>query len=169
MTTEPRAAPRVLFVCTGNICRSPTAEGVLRALAARSGMPVHVASAGLVAYHEGEAPDPRAQAAAARRGYDLSSQRARSLRGTELDAFDHVWVMDRGHLSQLRRRYGERPQVRLFLDAVRPEGVRALEVPDPYLADDAAFEHALDLIEAGCAAVVAGWRDESAPPEFRGT
>ena len=150
-------APRVLFVCTGNICRSPTAEGVLRALAARAGVAVEVDSAGLLGAHAGEPPDARAQAAAARRGYDLAALRARRFEAEDLDAYDHVWVMDRGHLNQLRRRYGARGHVRLFLDAAAPDGVRAREVPDPYLGEAAAFEAVLDLIEAGCRAAVAAW------------
>ena len=158
MTQPGDRAPRVLFVCTGNICRSPTAEGVLRALAAREGIAVDVDSAGLLGAHAGEPPDPRAQAAAARRGYDLGALRARRLEAEDLGAYDHVWVMDRGHLNQLRRRYGPREHVRLFLDAVAPDGVRAREVPDPYLGEAAAFEAVLDLIEAGCRAAVAGWR-----------
>jgi protein-tyrosine phosphatase len=152
------AAPkRVLFVCTGNICRSPTAEGVLRTLAARAGIPVEAASAGLLGAHAGEPPDPRTRAAAARRGYDLDAQRARPLEGEDFDAYDHVLVMDRGHLNLVRRRYGDRPNVALFLEAAAPAGVRAREVPDPYAADDAAFETVLDLIEAGCQALVAAW------------
>lgn len=151
------APPRVLFVCTGNICRSPTAEGVLRTLAARAGVAVEVSSAGLLSAHAGEAPDPRARAVAARRGYDLDALRARALRPEDLDDADHVWVMDRGHLNLLRRRYGERAHVRLFLEATAPTGSRAREVPDPYLGDDAAFESVLDLIEAGCRAAVASW------------
>jgi protein-tyrosine phosphatase len=156
---EDRAAPRrVLFVCTGNICRSPTAEGVLSALAVRAGVPVEVDSAGLLGAHAGQPPDPRAQAAAALRGYDLGALRARRFEPEDLDAFDHVWVMDRGHLNQLRRRYGERSHVRLFLEATAPQGVRAREVPDPYLGEAAAFEAVLDLVEAGCRAAVAAWR-----------
>ncbi|MFN2323941.1 MAG: low molecular weight protein-tyrosine-phosphatase [Trueperaceae bacterium] len=156
---DDRAAPRrVLFVCTGNICRSPTAEGVLRALAAQAGVPLDVDSAGLLGAHAGQPPDPRAQAAAARRGYDLSALRARRFEPEDLSAYDHVWVMDRGHLNQLQRRYGVRSNVRLFLEATAPEGVRAREVPDPYLGEAEAFETVLDLVEAGCRAAVAAWR-----------
>lgn len=156
--SDAGAAPRrVLFVCTGNICRSPTAEGVLRALAARAGLEVAVDSAGLIEAHAGEPPDPRAQAAAARRGYDLGALRARRLRPEDLETHDHVWVMDRGHLNQLNRRYGVRSNVRLFLEAAAPDGVRAREVPDPYLGETAAFEAVLDLVEAGCRAVVGAW------------
>ncbi len=159
----------VLFVCSGNICRSPTAEEVLRTQAAAAGIAVRVDSAGLLDAHEGEAPDPRAQRAAQRRGYDLSALRARPVSEADLDAYDHVWVMDRGHLNLLRRRFGDRANVRLFLEATAPDGVRAREVPDPYVGDDAGFEMVLDLIEAGSRAAVAAWRHEDAPPEFRGT
>jgi len=147
----------VLFVCTGNICRSPTAEGVMRALLERSGMAGEVDSAGTMGYHVGDPPDGRSQAAAAARGYDLSSLRGRVVREEDLERFDHVWVMDRGHLNRLRARYGDRPNVRLFLEATAPEGVRAREVPDPYAGDVAGFERVLDLIEAGCRAAVERW------------
>jgi len=150
-------APSVLFVCTGNICRSPTAEGVLRTLLAAAGWTGEIDSAGLLPHHAGEAPDPRAQAAAAARGYDLADLRARALGPDDVARFDHVWVMDRGHLNLLRRRYGAAANVALFLEAVAPPGVRAREVPDPYLADEAAFEQVLDLIEAGCRAALERW------------
>lgn len=159
--------PRVLFVCTGNICRSPTAEGVLRSLAAGAGVDVVVDSVGLTGAHAGEPPDPRAQAAAARRGYDLRALRARQLEAADLDAFDHVWVMDRGHLNLLSRRFGARTNVRLFLEATAPSGVRAREVPDPYLGASAAFEAVLDLVEAGCVAAVEGWTAGGAGVEPR--
>jgi protein-tyrosine phosphatase len=147
----------VLFVCTGNICRSPTAEGVMRALLERSGMAGEVDSAGTMDYHVGDPPDRRSQAAAAARGYDLSSLRGRVVNEDDLERFDHVWVMDRGHLNRLRARYGDHPNVRLFLEATAPEGVRAREVPDPYAGDAAGFERVLDLIEAGCRAAVERW------------
>ncbi len=147
----------MLFVCTGNICRSPTAEGVMRTLLERSGMAGEVDSAGTIGYHVGDPPDRRSQLAAAARGYDLSSLRGREVTEDDLERFDHVWVMDRGHLNRLRARYGDRPNVRLFLEATAPEGVRAREVPDPYAGDEAGFERVLDLIEAGCRAALTRW------------
>lgn len=170
--------PSVLFVCSGNICRSPTAEGVLRAMLVRAGLDGDVDSAGTHGYHAGDPPDQRARVAAAARGYDLSGLRARALEAADLERFDHVWVMDRGHLNHLRRRFGHRPHVRLFLEAATPAGVAAREVADPYYGDAEAFEQVLDLIEAGCAAAVAGWSadavrgsggPEKAPSEDRGT
>ena len=151
----------MLFVCTGNICRSPTAEGVMRALLERAGLAGEVDSAGTMGYHVGDPPDPRSQAAAAARGYDLSTLRGRVVSEDDLERFDHVWVMDRGHLNRLRARFGDRPNVRLFLEATAPEGVRAREVPDPYAGDAAGFERVLDLIEAGCRAAVEGWAVEA--------
>jgi len=129
----------------------------MRALLERSGMAGEVDSAGTMGYHVGDPPDGRSQAAAAARGYDLSPLRGRVVREEDLERFDHVWVMDRGHLNRLRARYGDRPNVRLFLEATAPEGVRAREVPDPYAGDVAGFERVLDLIEAGCRAAVERW------------
>jgi protein-tyrosine phosphatase len=143
---------RILMVCTGNICRSPTAEGVLRAraLAAGLGHRIAVASAGVAGYHVGDPPDRRSQAHARRRGYDLASLRARQV--TEHDFHLHDWLlaMDRGHLRELRDMAPGacRAQTALFLDFVPAR--RGCDVPDPYYGDGAGFEHVLDLVEAGC-------------------
>lgn len=135
---------RILFVCTGNICRSPTAEGVLRARAAARGLDgLTVDSAGTHGYHVGEPPDRRSIEAAARRGYDLSGLRARRLRPSDYDDFDLLLAMDRGHLRILRDGCpsGEHSRLRLFLEH---------DVPDPYYGAAGGFEEVLDLIESGC-------------------
>ena len=144
---------RVLFVCLGNICRSPTAEGVFRARAAAADMAVTVDSAGTGAWHVGEAPDHRAQNEAQRRGYDLSHQRARQVTAQDFRDFDLIFAMDRSNLANLRR---VRPanataEVELFLDLLPDQPLR--EVPDPYYEDG--FDMVLDLIEDGADALIA--------------
>lgn len=152
---------RVLFVCLGNICRSPLAEGVFRALAAREGLAEAfiIDSAGTGDWHVGERPDRRAIEAAARRGIDIAGQRARQATAEDLARFDHVLAMDTKNLDALQRLArggGARP--RLFLDHAR--GVSARDVPDPYF--DGGFEAALDLIEAGARGLLLDLRDETA-------
>ena len=134
----------VLFVCTGNICRSPTAEGVLRTLAEREGIEVHIESAGIGRWHVGCAPDERAQHHAKGRGYDLSRQRARQVESFDFERFDLILAMDRGHLRSLQRMAPDqhRAKVRLFV----PER----DVPDPYYGGPEGFEEVLDLVEAAC-------------------
>jgi len=139
----------VLIVCTGNICRSPTGEGVLREHAKRRGLDrdVRVASAGTHGYHVGESPDPRAIEHAARRGYDLSEQRASQVTRKDFEAFDFILAMDRGHLRMLRamKPDGSRAQVGLFLDA--SDRWRGEDVPDPYYGGPEDFERVLDMVE----------------------
>ena len=148
---------RVLFVCTGNICRSPTAEAVARRVFADAGLAAQVEfdSAGTQGYHVGEAPDPRTQNAAARRGYDLSPLRARRLEREDFHRFDLLLAMDRGHLAQMRRLCPAefRERVDLFMTCAPDAG--AAEVPDPYYGGESGFEFVLDL----CEAAVAGLRD----------
>jgi protein-tyrosine phosphatase len=142
---------RVLLVCLGNICRSPTAEGVLRAIAAREfpGMALHVDSAGTANYHVGEPPDRRTVAAARRRGYELASLRARQVCAEDFAGFDFVLAMDRANLADLEQFSDEsqRAHVGLFLQFAPDTGVD--EVPDPYYGGTEAFERVLDLCEAG--------------------
>lgn len=142
---------KVLFVCTGNICRSPTAEGVFRHLAERAGLHGHVIadSAGTHGYHVGEPPDPRTQRAALARGVDLSELRARKVVAADFTRFDHILAMDHGHLAGLRRiaPAGASAALRLFLDDA--PGLEGREVPDPYYGGPDGFEEVLDLCEAG--------------------
>jgi len=143
----------VLFVCTGNICRSPTAHGVFRHLVAEAGLDgaVDTDSCGTHGYHVGDPPDPRAIETAGRRGFDLTDLRARKLRIDDFDRFDLLLAMDRGHLSAMQAMAPAeaRGGARLFLE-VMPDG-GPVDVPDPYYSGQAAFDHALDLIEAASA------------------
>jgi protein-tyrosine phosphatase len=142
---------RVLCVCLGNICRSPTAEGVLRAIAAREfpALQLEIDSAGTADYHVGEAPDRRSVAAALRRGYDIRGLRARLLQSVDFERFDQVLAMDRANLVELERRRPPRAsaQLALFLEFAPEAGVA--EVPDPYYGGAEDFERVLDLCEAG--------------------
>jgi protein-tyrosine phosphatase len=150
--TDPEAHAltiKVLFVCTGNICRSPTAEGVFRHLAVSENLHEHIAadSAGTHAYHVGEAPDERSMVAAARRGYDLSAIRARKITANDFVEFDHILAMDRGHLSILEHSVPAeyRTKIAMFLDFSSKH--RGAEVPDPYYGGGRGFEFVLDMIE----------------------
>ncbi|MDA8363630.1 MAG: low molecular weight phosphotyrosine protein phosphatase [Gammaproteobacteria bacterium] len=139
----------VLFVCLGNICRSPTAEGVFRAVVRAHGLEdvIAVDSAGTHAYHIGEAPDARAQAAAARRGIDLSGLRGRQATRRDIESFDFILAMDSENLKHLRAMSpsGLEHKIRLFLEfaPARPER----EVPDPYFGGESGFDRVLDMVE----------------------
>lgn len=141
---------RVLFVCLGNICRSPTAEAVFRSIAAREApqLRIEVDSAGTAGYHIGEPPDRRSQDAARRRGYDLAPLRARLVAREDFERFDFVLAMDRENLTVLRELApaAVRDRVRLFLEFA-PE-TDMTEVPDPYYGGANGFEEVLDLVEA---------------------
>jgi protein-tyrosine phosphatase len=138
----------ILFVCTGNICRSPTAEAVLRHLAKEKSVELRIESAGLGDWHLGDPPDERAQRHARTRGYDLSAQRARQVSARDFDEFDMILAMDRGHLQALRRMAPAQhhAKIRLF--------VADRDVPDPYYGGAAGFEHVLDLVEERCRALL---------------
>ncbi len=157
---------RVLFVCTGNICRSPTAEGVFRRLVQDAGLAhaIEIDSAGTGAWHAGEPPDARSQEAAARRGIDLGAQRARPVHRDDFHAFDVILAMDRGHLRQLQRAAppGATARIELLLDHA-PEHGR--DVPDPYYGAGDGFERVLDMIEAAGTGLLAALREDIAAPD----
>ena len=139
---------RVLFVCLGNICRSPTAEGVLRQKLHEAGLAdqVEVASAGTGDWHVGKAPDKRSQAAAKLRGYDLSAQRAQQVTRADFATYDLILAMDNSNLRHLKalQPANGKAELDLFLRRYQSE---IDEVPDPYYDGDQGFEQVLDLIE----------------------
>lgn len=141
---------KVLFVCMGNICRSPTAEGVFRNVIAQQGKSDHflIDSAGTHAYHVGEQPDTRAQQTARQRGIDLSTIRARKVAPLDFEHFDYVLAMDSDNYQILKRSCPSQYQdkVHLFLDFA--SDVDETDVPDPYYGGQNGFEHVFDLVES---------------------
>lgn len=148
---------KVLFVCLGNICRSPTAEGVFRRLLLEHGLAerVDVASAGTHAYHVGEPPDPRAQRAAARRGVDLSTKRGRQTAASDFHEYDYVLAMDRENYEHLTAKCPVvlRHKIRLFMEFA--PGYGEPDVPDPYFGGTAGFDRVLDMIEDAASGLLA--------------
>jgi len=148
---------RVLFVCLGNICRSPTAEGVLRHLALREapGLALDIDSAGTADYHIGAPPDLRSQRTALKRGIDISKLQARQVSGQDFARFDLILAMDGENLRELEamKPRGSRAAVKLFLDYAPHLNLR--DVPDPYYRDAAAFEQVLDLATAAARGLLA--------------
>ena len=139
----------VLVVCTGNICRSPTGEGVLRHLAQQRGLAdkVKVASAGTHDYHVGQCPDPRTVKHARKRGYDLSAQRAQQLSADHFHEFDYILAMDRGHLRIARSMAPKDAKARLGMFLEASARWRGEDVPDPYYGGVQEFERVLDMVE----------------------
>jgi protein-tyrosine phosphatase len=146
---------RILFFCMGNICRSPTAEGIMRAKLKAAGMDVEVDSAGTHGYHIGAPPDERSQEHALKRGYDLSSLRARKLVAADFERFDLVLAMDADNIANAERLCppAQRHRLQLLMDYAPHTGRR--HVPDPYYGGEAGFEEVLDLVEAACDGLVA--------------
>lgn len=148
---------RVLFVCTGNICRSPTAEGVFRSLVEARGLGARIEadSAGTGAWHVGAAPDPRSQETARGRGIDLSDQQARVVTADDYDRFDLLLAMDRSHYAHLRQACppGRAERVKLLMDYAPGLGVQ--DVPDPYYGAGDGFARVFDMIESASTALLA--------------
>lgn len=148
---------RVLFVCTGNICRSPTAEGVFRSLVEARGLSgrIEADSAGIGSWHVGEPPDARSQRTAKERGIDIGGQRARQVRPDDFAAFDLILAMDGGHYRGLTddcpERYADR--IRMFLDYAPETGIA--DVPDPYYGAGDGFTRVFEMIEAASQGLLA--------------
>jgi len=141
---------KVLFVCLGNICRSPTAQGVFEHLVKQRNLQdqISIDSAGTHAYHVGEQPDPRSQSAARSRGVDLSTQRARRVAVEDFERFDYILAMDRSNYENLKSMCepDHLPKVYLFMQFA--EHWKVDEVPDPYYGGSQGFERVLDMVEA---------------------
>jgi protein-tyrosine phosphatase len=154
---------KILFVCLGNICRSPTAEVVFREIAAREApdLALEVESAGTAAYHVGAPPDTRTRQAALRRGYDMSALRARVVEPQDFRRFDLILAMDRQNLDHLQQSapVAARARIRLFLEFA-PEA-DTTEVPDPYYGGANGFEEVLDLVEAAARGLLQHVRTQS--------
>ncbi|MEC7491057.1 MAG: low molecular weight protein-tyrosine-phosphatase [Pseudomonadota bacterium] len=148
---------RVLFVCTGNICRSPTAAGIFQMLVDNGGLSdqIETDSAGIGSWHSGEAPDPRSMETALRRGIDISAQQARTVRPDDFEQFNLVLAMDLSHFSALKDLCPKplAARIRMFTDFTpRAAGQ---DVPDPYHGGDYGFERVFDMIETGAKGLLA--------------
>lgn len=141
---------KILFVCFGNICRSPTAEGVFRQIVKDEGLDhvIHVDSAGTAGYHIGDPADPRSVDAAMQRGYDISDHRGRRIETPDFDEFDYILAMDQENYSQLAAicTTGNWGKLKLFMEYA--SGFAGKEVPDPYYGGQRAFELVLDMVES---------------------
>ncbi len=145
----------MLFVCLGNICRSPAAEGVARRMLGEAGLDVRVDSCGIGSWHVGELPDARMRACGRRRGYEFV-HRARQVRGSDFEEFDVIFGMDEENVRVLRGMAGDGcggGRVRLMSDYVRGRGFVG-GIPDPYYGGEGDFEYALDLIEDAACGIV---------------
>jgi protein-tyrosine phosphatase len=147
---------RVLFVCMGNICRSPMAEGVFRQLVRQAGLDdvVKVDSAGTHAFHAGETPDKRAQALVAKRGYDIADLRARQVQDKDFESFDLILAMDWDNLGLLQQMAPKKAHHKLQLLMRFATEHESATIPDPYYGAQQGFDQALDLIEDACAGLL---------------
>ena len=154
--TESIEKTSVLFVCMGNICRSPTAEGVFRKLVADAGLAeiIDADSAGTHAFHTGSAPDRRAQAAAERRGFMLSDIRSRPITADDFERHDYILAMDLDNLEVLHDHAGDEHSSKVMLFLQFADGDPQSEVPDPYYGGSAGFERVLDLVEQASRALL---------------
>jgi len=159
----------VLVVCTGNICRSPTGEGVLRHLVEKRGLAdrIEVASAGTHDYHVGECPDARSIRHARKRGYDLSPLRASQVTREDFERYDYILAMDRGHLRILRNMAPKDAKARLGMFLEASARWKGEDVPDPYYGGVEHFERVLDMVEEAAERWVERFEAELDPSAFR--
>ena len=149
----------ILFVCLGNICRSPTAEAVFRKRARDAGLNVRIESAGTGGWHKGEPPDPRARAAGETRGYSFTGQEARRVASNDFAVFDLILAMDQRNINDLKSVCppASQEKIKLFLDFA--PHLSSSEVPDPYYGGETGFDHVLDLVEAASDGLIAKLKD----------
>ena len=152
----------VLFVCTGNICRSPTAEGVFRHIVRDAGLEreFRIESAGTEAHHEGAPPDPRSVKVATRNGVSLEGQLARAVTRADFNEFDYIFAMDGSHFYELHRRSPKerRARIEMFLTDVAQANTK--EVPDPWYGQESDFDHVFRLVNDGARAILDKIRKE---------
>ncbi|MXV44870.1 low molecular weight phosphotyrosine protein phosphatase [Saccharibacter sp. 17.LH.SD] len=152
MTHSPQL-PSFLFVCTGNICRSPLADLAMRREAEKRGLALDIDSAGTGDWHIGDLPDPRARETARRHGLNASILRARQVTKNDFDRFTHIIALDRSHLKALKRLKPAHSQAEIFLLLDEVEGRRGEDVVDPYFGSAEGFETTWHDVEAGCRAL----------------
>lgn len=160
MTTISSEKLAVLFICMGNICRSPTAEGIFRSRVDKAGLSnvIHIDSAGTHAYHIGKSPDKRSQECAKRRGYDLSRQRARKVEAEDFSTFDYLLAMDHDNLGLLKTACPPQHRHKLGLLMQFATRSRSDVVPDPYYGNGAGFDLVVDYIEDASDGLLAALR-----------
>jgi len=160
LTHPPVKPAKILFVCLGNICRSPAAEGVMKKLA--NGLPLEIDSAGTADYHTGELPDSRMRAHALKRGYNLQHHARQFEPAADFEKFDFIIAMDRNnmrHLEMMDRKSRYRDKLSLMTDYCQMMDVD--EVPDPYYEGPEGFEYVLDLLEDACGGLLKKLNNES--------
>jgi protein-tyrosine phosphatase len=145
---------KLLFVCLGNICRSPLAEGIMKHKIAELGLDWEVDSAGTGGWHAGDLPDSRSIQVAKKHGIDLTYQRARKLRSIDYEAFDRIYVMDSMNYQDVKRLANEDEyhKIELIMNEVEPH--RNINVPDPYYGEGDGFEHVFQMLDRACDAII---------------